>query len=393
MEQHPVHQNITSFQFKLIGDMTIKQFLFLAFRKSIYAPTQFLWKKKAVAPEILTAPVITTTAPVSETLQKQATQAKIEEYLMSLPQAPLSASDLDQKEENFVNQALGFFSGQPVPTPEPSAEPSLVVTPAIPTPPSPQPLPEPLLVVNPPTPPPDLELQTKTEELTDQITSLQKELHDKEITKDRFIEIQGQLASLFKEKERLIKELVELKKMLSKKPEPVVKPYALAEVPEEPTVKIVPSSIFSQIGLPKPPTLPNAPSGLVKTQKGAILPNILVEIRDQEGTPVRALKTNKLGQFAVVTPLANGTYTLHLQDPKDNYYFDIIQITLDGNLVAPLEIFAKTEVDRQRAELTKKIFGKDNFFLAIEHHPNTKNLRRSPTSGMIWCFLPMVLAV
>src|SRR3990170_7107193 len=30
MEHHPVHQNITSFEFRLIGDMTLKQFVILA---------------------------------------------------------------------------------------------------------------------------------------------------------------------------------------------------------------------------------------------------------------------------------------------------------------------------------------------------------------------------
>ena len=94
MEQHPVPQNVTTFQFRLIGDMTLKQFgylaggailgyisyklplpffftwpaavafalggvgfafvpveerpmdvWFLSFVKSIYSPTQFLWQK------------------------------------------------------------------------------------------------------------------------------------------------------------------------------------------------------------------------------------------------------------------------------------------------------------------------------------------------------------
>ncbi|MBU1032130.1 PrgI family protein, partial [Patescibacteria group bacterium] len=30
MEPHPIPQNVTYFQFKLIGDMTLKQFLYLA---------------------------------------------------------------------------------------------------------------------------------------------------------------------------------------------------------------------------------------------------------------------------------------------------------------------------------------------------------------------------
>src|SRR3972149_1976157 len=96
MEQHPVPQNVTTFQFRLIGDMTIKQFGYLAggailayisyklplpfffsyplavifgiggvgfafvpveerpmdiwvmsFIKNIYSPTQFIWSQEA----------------------------------------------------------------------------------------------------------------------------------------------------------------------------------------------------------------------------------------------------------------------------------------------------------------------------------------------------------
>ena len=99
MEQHPVPQNITSFEFRLIGDMTVKQFFLLtagvifgfifwqlplptligkpialflfflgvafaflpiedrplhrwllAFIKSIYSPTQFFFQKSEKAP-------------------------------------------------------------------------------------------------------------------------------------------------------------------------------------------------------------------------------------------------------------------------------------------------------------------------------------------------------
>src|SRR3989339_2077312 len=102
MEQHPVPRNISGFQFRLVGDMTLKQFGFLAggiilgyvsykmplpqfislptgltllvlgiafafvpiqdrpldvwvaaFIKSIYSPTQFVWYKANPAPEVL----------------------------------------------------------------------------------------------------------------------------------------------------------------------------------------------------------------------------------------------------------------------------------------------------------------------------------------------------
>ena len=103
MNQHPIPQNVTQYQFRLIGDMTIKQFLFLIaglglgflaynapllpalfrwpvailcafagaavaflpinerpmsewltnFAKAIYAPTHFYWQKQALIPEYM----------------------------------------------------------------------------------------------------------------------------------------------------------------------------------------------------------------------------------------------------------------------------------------------------------------------------------------------------
>lgn len=102
MEQHPVPQHIASYEFRLVGDMTIKQFGFLAsgvlvalffyasplpryfkwplivffgflgfalaflpvqerplsqwivaFFKAVFSPTQYLWQKKTQEPELL----------------------------------------------------------------------------------------------------------------------------------------------------------------------------------------------------------------------------------------------------------------------------------------------------------------------------------------------------
>jgi len=65
----------------------------------------------------------------------------------------------------------------------------------------------------------------------------------------------------------------------------------------------------------------------------------VVVIYDKEGLPVRALKTNKLGQFTGSTPLPNGTYTIELE--KDSFNFDVLQIELTGPVLPPLQIVAK----------------------------------------------------
>lgn len=84
---------------------------------------------------------------------------------------------------------------------------------------------------------------------------------------------------------------------------------------------------------------PNVINGVVKDKESNYLEGVVAVIYDKEGLPVRALKTNKLGQFTGSTPLPNGTYTLELE--KDNFSFDVLQIELNGEVLPPLMIVAK----------------------------------------------------
>ena len=106
------------------------------------------------------------------------------------------------------------------------------------------------------------------------------------------------------------------------------------------------------IGLPNAPEFPNIVSGIVKDPRGNSLSNILVEIKDNENNPVRAFKTNALGQFASATPLTNGTYTIEFEDPKTENKFDTIQFSANGEVILPIEVIS---VDR-REELRRTLF-------------------------------------
>ncbi len=86
-------------------------------------------------------------------------------------------------------------------------------------------------------------------------------------------------------------------------------------------------------------TFPNVINGIIKDQTGNYLEGTVAVIYDKEGLPVRALKSNKLGQFTGSTPLPNGTYTLELE--KDNFNFDVLQIELSGGVLPPLVITSK----------------------------------------------------
>jgi hypothetical protein len=90
---------------------------------------------------------------------------------------------------------------------------------------------------------------------------------------------------------------------------------------------------------PPPATIPNVIVGLIRAKEGLLLTDVVVVIKDTEGEPVRALKSNKVGQFAITTPLPNGTY--HIDFNKDTYQFDTIKVTLNGQIFQPIEIRSK----------------------------------------------------
>lgn len=99
----------------------------------------------------------------------------------------------------------------------------------------------------------------------------------------------------------------------------------------------------------------NVLTGVVKDPRGKVLPHILVDILDQNGTPVRAFRTGQNGIFAAATPLPSGTYTIHLEDSLKKQNFTDSQIVLTGQIIPPITI---TSTD-QREQLRRELFGAD----------------------------------
>jgi len=326
MEQHPVPQHISSYQFRLVGDMTIRQFGMLAsgciaglifyatplaplikwplvifsivlgaalafvpvqerpldqwimaFIKAIFSPTQFAWKKQPKEPEIFkTTPKrkFFRKAPAPPPDRKQLT-----EYLATLPAEP--KSPLDQQEENFVKKAVNMFQLAKMPTPRPAVSVPLVQVQPIPQ--APKPTPEPI-------PKPKLAPSIKARPITP----------------------------------------------------PKKKRVILPEKPGRPKKPKVEAKFEPGLPFPAPPSQPNTLVGMVLDQEGKIIEGAIIEIRDSQGIPVRALKTNKLGQFRSVTPLDNGQYEIEIE--KESYQFDILKIKLKGEVIEPLAIRAKGKI-------------------------------------------------
>jgi hypothetical protein len=102
------------------------------------------------------------------------------------------------------------------------------------------------------------------------------------------------------------------------------------------------SAQFSaEAGPPLPPTKPNVVVGQVLEENGKIVENAILEIKDSEGRAARALRSNKLGHFMIVTPLADGTYEIITE--KEGLSFNTVTIEASGQIIPAIAIWAKKE--------------------------------------------------
>ena len=314
MEQHPIPQQISSYEFRLIGDMTLKQFaqlaagigvafLFyvspfpwylkwpviiffaslgtamaflpfeerplhvwiLAFFKAIYSPTQFIWQKNPPRPEIFEEKPASLPSTPSQPVAP-ADRQKLNEYLSTLPSA---RTHLDESEEDFLGQIKNLFSSVPAPMVHPQPQPSAF-----------KPTPEPVRLARP----------WVVEEVVPRAAP-------------RFVP-------------------------------PTPTRQAAREARSVHQAKFAP-----EIPMPSIPEIPNLLVGMVLDAEGKMVEGAIIEIRDSKDLPVRALRTNKLGQFRIATPLPNDTYEMEIE--KDGLEFDIFQVKLEGKIVMPIEMRAK----------------------------------------------------
>ena len=321
-QQHPIPQQISSYQFRLVGDMTLKQFFQVAggalislliyastlpgyikwpaiiffslsgvalaflpfeerplqqwifsFFKSVYSPTIYLWKKSEKPPVFFKEE-----APVpEEKVVAPHGEAAMEKYLESLPgRGTEVSSKLEEAEKSFFTRLSYLFK----PTP-------------------------------------------KTVEKLSPEPSAKKEVQAPPSFKPKMI--------------------------VEEKPiRPVVPPQ-----PQKVTTPVVPTlatrdqitgraAQFSPDAAPPiPPDKPNTVTGQAMDAAGKIVEGAILEIKDVSGRPVRAVKTNKVGHFAIVTSLQNGRYEIITE--KEGLDFDSVTFEATGVIIRPIAIKAKNK--------------------------------------------------
>jgi hypothetical protein len=334
MQEHPVPQNVTGYEFHLIGQMTLKQFFtaglgvlfaiivnatnlaeifkypliflfgvggfgmafvpyegrsldkwFIAFIRSIYQPTLFFWKKTNPVPDVFSyvQPKYIDTTPTVDYSGVRSQRAQ--EFLRTIP-GTASAEQADT-EDASASAILALFS-QPAPKVSP---------------------------------------QSTQQQSNPTVPVFQHTVHEV------IIKPTNTTVVIDKQKEEVKKEVEQV--ITPAQIHEIVSPVKTADNTE---LNLTTQS--NQLPFPKPPTKPNMIVGMTFTQDNKIIDNAIVEIvRKADGTPVRALKTNLLGQFSVITPLETGEYEIHVE--KDGYAFDKTLLVLNNEVVQPLLIQAK----------------------------------------------------
>ncbi len=81
--------------------------------------------------------------------------------------------------------------------------------------------------------------------------------------------------------------------------------------------------------------------GTVKNGKRIPLAGILLYVKNSANAPVRLLKTNEHGIFATFNPLPPGEYIFEIKDPKSSYIFDTMKIAIQDINTKSIEFYSK----------------------------------------------------
>jgi len=338
MNQHPVPQNVTQYQFRLVGDMTLKQFLELAsglvlavlfyssnllfifkaplillsvffgialaffpiedrpldqwiinFVHAIYKPTRFTWKKTNKIPTIFTftAHPIAATNTITKTI-KAPTQ--------KINNTP--SSELSQAEDVQIKSLNSLFSTTPTSPISPTIQNNVIVD-------------KPAITVR--------KLKAAEKTVPPPISPAKPV----SVPKIQPTAIVGSTLNIEKAQATSVPNNL----IFSSTPKPVVA-----------TSQSTANTKLKSINLPVPPRSPNLIVGVTTSREGKLVEGAIVQVLDVAGVPARAMKTNALGQFATSTPLSPGTYRIEVE--ADGHTFPAQQLVINDSIIQPFEISA-----------------------------------------------------
>ena len=334
MEQHPIPQQISSYQFKLVGDMTLKQFFqlaggilvslvfystplhflikwplillsaglgaamaflpfqerplekwIIAFFRSIYSPTLYSCKKSEKKVSYFTE-----NAQVPALGNVPLNQTSVE----------INSKNLEDAEKTFLSKIGSLWNASQAPATNNQSTVPVQVTPVSSIVSTPTPIPTPTsnpVAVNVPIP----------QQIPTLITRSAPRL---------VVEEAGVAATVLPATEDIHTFKAQEKEITAN--------------PAEFSIDAAP---------PQPASIINTIVGQVMDQERKIVEGAILEIKDANNRPVRALKSNKAGHFITVTPLANGKYEITIE--KEGFAFDPISFEAIGKIIPPIAIRGK----------------------------------------------------
>lgn len=357
MNQHPVPQHISSYEFKLVGDMTLKQFFQLAggavvslliyaspmpgyikwplvlFFGALGAALAFLpieerplsswifaFLKAVYSPTIFVYNASTAEGVFVKTDNKFETSKEPEQYLAK----PASSGLLDsfeQAEKNFISRVGALFQiNHQTITPQPEV--SQVQGQPTQGQPQPDPAPQGRIVES-------NFVQQPTVQQNRQVSGpafkIEEEFDIPQIQSVKVGTAQIQQAPQQSNNPRL---------------QPIAQYVSPVFQNLNRNLNTTKQATFSTSASPPTPSdKPNTVVGQVLTLDGRIVDGAILEIRDMRQKPVRAIKTNKLGHFLTVTPLYSGEY--EIQTEKEGLIFDNVKFRAQGQIIPPIQIKAR----------------------------------------------------
>ncbi len=301
MEQHPIPQQITSYEFKLVGDMTLKQF-----GKAAGGVIIALLINSSKLVFFVKWPLIFIFAAGGLALAFVPFQDRpLETWLMAFIKSIYSPTIYTYKKNSPTNWLEIDLSKQLK-----SDEEEEVIVP--------------------------IKEDKKVKEFINSLPSIGRE---NQVIKSTEVD-----TSPVKEESRAIMSpkvdtspTIKEKTIEEEKKEEETKPVNLDLKKEK--LGATGTAVFGEIPMPDIPDLPNLVVGMVLDLNHKIVEGAIIEIQDKDGNPSRVLKTNKLGQFKTLTQLSNGKYLVVTE--KENLEFDRVEINLGGKIVEPIKILAK----------------------------------------------------
>ena len=360
MRDHPIPQDIISYRFHIVGNMTLKQFLEVAggvvlavimyktglpgiikwpfillfaatgaaaaflpiaerpldhwittYFKIMFKPTKYFWKKTALIPALFNykqSEDVGPQTPFVNTAPLKKQQAS--DFMASL--SPAKTNEVETQEEQKISQVLNYFQPQ-APNTKVASTPAAQITQTIPrtTPEFKAPV-----------------VKEKVARSTTANSSIQL-VSAPVITFDSDKKEQETKTQPVGPKQNVVYE-AQVPTELELPPE-----SASQQFPE--SYQDLNAGIFnSNLPFPSAPTQPNTLVGMVLNQAGEMIPGAIIEIKNQGGQVERAVKSNALGQFFVTTPLKPAVYTVGVE--ADGFSFEPFTFETNNAILSPLEI-------------------------------------------------------